>query len=268
MKECRHGIEADACELCQEHIRAVAARLGARGGMARKLALSQERREEIARIAAQRRWAGIMKEVAIRPYRPHTPEHRAKIIAAARGRWAGVKTKRKEIERALTENPSWDREALAAHVGCSPAHVYWVGTQMGIYTPMSRAERIERIRERWRLKRQRTEITQQTLADPKKLVLARRIRALIHRDYKPPRIAQLLDLPEVEVRAYIKALREDNIALPKAKTLVRMTPEDVENAYVLWKEGRSYRSIAAKIGRSEKQIEKALLKFLRAKGEK
>lgn len=149
MKECRHGIDADACELCQEHIRAVAARLGARGGTARKLALSPERRAEIARIAAQRRWHDVVwKDIAIKPYRPWSPERRQAARERAKGRWAGVDTKRKAIEAALSDNPEWDRAALAAHVGCTESHVVWVGTQIGIYKPLSKSERIERNRAR------------------------------------------------------------------------------------------------------------------------
>lgn len=92
-----------------------------------------------------------------------------------------------------------------------------------------------------------------------------RIRTLTRQKYRISRIVQLLDLPEKIVRAYVKAL--PNYRFTKADVGKRMTEEDVEKAYELWKMGSTPATIAKKLGFTHTQIEKRVLALRRALGE-
>lgn len=149
MKECHHGLDADACELCQDQIKAAAARLGRSGGAARALALGWERRQEIARIAAQKRWHDVVWGgiSAARKHRPRSEEHKEKLRALANERWANVATKRKAVEAALRRSvPPLSPETIASEVGCGAPYVRQIGLRIGVYQRLSEEERIQRVR--------------------------------------------------------------------------------------------------------------------------
>lgn len=254
MKECRHGIEADACELCQEHIRAVAAR--APSGPGRPLSLSPERRSEIARIAAQQKWRNVIwdgvkiGELRVRHKKAPTPRR-------ASNRWSGVETKRSRIIAILKADPNRRPSDIAQEVGTDPSTVSTIRGNMGLP----------------RLKRPKKEpvvLTRADLdADPNKLHLVRKIYAHVQRRYHVKRIAQLLGLPLDEVKMYVTAIKDPTFTIPKAADRSKpMSDEDLHRAYALWKEGHTYRSISQMLGLTFTQTQKNLTKLLQSLGEK
>lgn len=255
MMKCRHHLDPDACELCQEHIREVAARLGRSGGEARRLALSAERRAEIARIAAQRRWHDVIwSDMQIKPHvRPRTPRHRE---LPKRARYVHANSKNNQIREILKANPERRTNDVAREVGAFPSVVSNIRRELGLPRQTRQHE-------------PKPEITERDLAeDQTKLAAMRRIVAYVAQGYKIGRIAQLLDLPVNTVRAFLEARETVRLGRLRRKTERPMTPADVEAAYALWKEGKTYRTIAHELNFSDRQIQSALRKELRARGDK
>ncbi len=255
MKECRHGIDADACELCQEHIRAVAGRR--REGHGRPLTLSQERRDEIARIAEQRRWKDLIwSDMRITPSKELTKEkRRAALRTTMRAKWQDVDTKASRVRALLAANPDMRTSDVSRATGALVPMVSTIRREMGL--PRQK-----------KLGSPKMVITQDALADPEKVAIMRRVLALLRRGYVAARISQLLDIPEKHVRSYIAAVKDPNIKLPRVVKSRPMTEEDLQTAYTLWKEGNTYVSIAAKLDRDLNQIRSAMLALLRSLGEK
>jgi DNA topoisomerase VI subunit B len=248
MRECRHHLDPDVCELCQEHIRDVAARLGARGAAVRMLALSPQRRHEIARLAAQKRWAASAEE------RKKAP--RRKAAQVAHGKWATADTKNNRIRAALRADPERRTSDIAKELDVPQSMVSNLRTAMGLPRQSPPVK-------------QPLVITRADLdADPEKLALARRIQSLTHRGYTSKRIAQMLDLQTDLVRAMVAMLADPDFKMPRSERADPISEEDLERAYQMWKEGRTHASIANALGRKVTQVNHALLRLLRSLGEK
>lgn len=322
MTECRHGNVPEECYLCLEEISAQAASLGRRGGEARKFSLSDERRSEIARLAARQRWNERIWH-GVRVYKPMSAEKREQRRQVALKKFEGVPTKKKAILAELqahtlsgkTQTTHQEAHEIAKKVGCSVEHVKHIAAGIGLFTPMSRKEvaqralvgRLARVSVKdtriAQVKRlvlenpniTRAEIFEKVPVEPGHLThilksmgivkprppkvtsedeiiqdasiepLMRNIRKLVHRNYRIPRIAQLLDLPERQVRAYIKAL--PNYRFTRTTRGPSMTTDDVQKAYELWKTGKRVATIAKMLGFRMTQVQQRLLPLLRSLGE-
>jgi len=258
MKTCRHHLDPDACELCQEHIKAVAARVAAPAGSPSRLGLSVERKEEIARLAAQRRWHDLIwQDVRIKPQVAKNKEKfRAVRKQAAQNRWQNADSKSNRVRAALRNDPERRTSDLAREFDL----------------PMNMVSRIRREMQLPRLRRRKKEPVAVTreflLAEPERLTLARRIYALAHRGYKSQRIAQLMDMPADVVKAYVEAIRSPDMVWTRSSRARPMSEEDLQTAVTLWREGYTCQSIAQKLDRPYTQVQPALLKRLRQLGEK
>ncbi len=146
MTECRHGNAPEECYLCQEEISAHAASLGRRGGMARKFALGDDRRAEIARLAARQRWDHrIGSGIKVASMRTEERERRRQ---AALRRFEGILTKKKIVLSALqthmlvtkTQISVDDAISMAAKIGCSVEYVKKIAKEVDLFTPTPRSE--------------------------------------------------------------------------------------------------------------------------------
>lgn len=193
-------------------------------------------------------WNGIRVSEAQKP-----KKHRQ---LPTRARYVHANSKNNKVREILKADPSRRTSDVAKEVGTCQSVVSNIRRELGLPRQSKCPE-------------PKIAITQVELAsDEQKLATMRRVLAYLAQGYRAARIAQLLDLPEKVVRAYIAAKKEIRIGRLRRKTVRPMKPEDVAAAYALWKEGYTYRTIAQMLNFSNRQIEKALRKQLIAQGDK
>lgn len=256
MRECRHFMDPDACELCQEHMRQVAANRGP----GRPLSMSQERRDEIARIAEKRKWSDVVwggiSVIDVKKERAEAVKRenaRQGIIVARRQRWENADTKSNRARALLLKNPMRSTNEIARAVGLDAGRISALRTEMGL-PPL-------------RMPKEVYEVTQDRVdADPIFADLVKRVFLQADRGYRSGRIAQLLDVPQEHVKEILR--HRDKITFKRAAPERIMTATDVKAAYQLWREGHTYRAIAERLGLRPSQISQRLRPFLVAQGER